>query len=243
MRIPLLLAVLLAASTPAFGAGGSLFLAWNDCYGETGANWNLCFDCTGAAGVHSLYASYRLNTDAPGVLSLDATLDFRIPGYAEVPAFWQVWGGGCNDGFLVFKDEREAGRCAGDATTLCMTNGGQCFSGAIASAPGGFPGWTGILVSITRSSTSPVTLAAGRHYGFQLDIDASNALEAGGTCAGCVAAADLCLRTILLSGAAGHVDAIACDMPGSLADVTANYWGCTVSARAKTWGQLKALYR
>jgi len=254
-KVLLLTAALALVATSAFAAGGSLFLAWDDCVANGGVGFKN-FDCANGLG-GELYASFILNsaTPAPGVVTLNTITDVNINGAAVVPDFWHFEAGGCNYGFLVLADKRPSGMCAGTAVIMCGLTGAGCNE-FITAYGVDYPvdGRARILVTLARMASSPVILAAAPtiNFAYQLGIDASfsSELNAPDGCVGCASVASIALNSIVLESAElntsgeATADIITSDMAGSVPQVCVNGETClNVPVKNKTWGQLKALYR
>jgi len=256
MKKVLIFAALLAlAAAPAFAAGGALFLGWGNCVGDAGWVAYSSFNCALGLG-DVMYVNYQVNTPATNVVTLNAIMDVNINSQTSVPDFWHFEAGGCNYGFLVLEDKRPTGKCSTSQTTLCGNTGSLCNEfitaygiGAPAKLP---PNRTRILITNARAASSPVTLVAAptKQYAYDLGIDATNATEAGGVCAGCASVISIALNSIVLESALAETggeavaDIITSDMPGSAPGVCINAATCNaVPVQNKTWGQLKALYR
>jgi hypothetical protein len=163
---------------------------------------------------------------------------------SAVPPWWYVFGG-CNDGSLGSNYLRGS-NCEGNSDTFCGTTLTPCSgSGVVAEFVGGTPSYPSappnqvrFILVLARLSTDPVTLAAGRHFLWEMDFLIDNP-KAPNSCAGCDHRA---------SFTAVNLDIF--DGQGGTTTIT-NFEGAPVACAncdavpvlSKTWGQLKALYR
>jgi hypothetical protein len=247
-KASILLAALLFAA-PAW-AQGSLYQSWVNCAGDPNAATNINFDCAGGTPA-SLFATYQLTAPATSVAAVSAVIDVAMNGGSALPPFWHMEGGGCNSAGLGIDDARGAGNCAGANVSFAGSGGNNsdAFVTAYGTPFAGLDSRARILTSVNRASSNPFDFSAGtRYFAFRLDFFFDAATELGGTCAGCTSVVGVSLNTILLESVSAGADAVAAviqsDDPSSQPSVCVNSPTCTaVPVKARSWGQVKSLYR
>jgi hypothetical protein len=106
-----------------------------------------------------------------------------------------------------------------------------------------------LLISFTGYRSTPTSLVTGlKVFGFTMIVPVNNALEAGGSCGGCATEARLSWNAAYAYSASGNTNDIydtnICihgQCPPPLVEF--NFNAGAVPVRARTWGQLKSLYR
>lgn len=241
-------ALTLAASS---ASASSLYYAWNTCFHDGGVS-TVTFICDDFSPSTS-YATYELTAAASGVVAISGILDLAVNGSPDLPSFWHMEGGGCNDGGVAIDDNRTPCTNTGGLPTFTGSTGQNTDAFVTAYGVGiGGPNRARVLTSVNRASSNPATISASpaRHFAFKLNWNDDNAQEAGGACVGCPALVSQALNAIVLesafTGASG--DAVAAVItsadPGSQASTCVNGAGCdVVPVKNRTWGQMKALYR
>lgn len=246
--------LLIAAALVVVGAGaayaGGVQAAWNACDGTAGAAQFLTFDCTQGAGTeYDLYHTFTLDTSYPGVIAAQAIVTLTFSDAATgtpiaVPGFWQMSTGGCNDGSVAMTYLRVAATCASGTGILCGNNLNFCSGSGVGGESVGFGGFNKIrmLVLLARASTSPVTLTAAKHFAWDIQffIDSPTACLDG--CSS--AKAQITIDQLDIFDNINGTRSVTSADPGSTPTACANTAVCDViPVQAKTWGQLKALYR
>jgi len=249
-KLLLIAAALLVVSVGVAYAKGSS-LAWNNCDGATtnpGAPF-VTFDCTQGNGtVYSLFQNFQLDAALTGIDAAQGIVDMTMVNDANVPDWWQIFGG-CNDGSLGFAYVRGS-FCGGNSNTFCGTTLTPCsgagpvaeFIGGTPAYPSAAPNKARFILVLARASTSPVTLAAGKHYLWEMDILIDNP-NAPNSCAGCGDAATFTADNLDIFDINSNTTTITSADAGN-PSACANQTVCNaVAVQSKTWGQLKALYR
>ena len=240
-----LLAVALLVAGAGVASAKGLFVAWNNCYGAIGGVKAIGFDCTeGEATVYQLFHSFLIDAAIPGVIAAQGVVDFNFPTDDAAPPWWELATGGCNDGSIGF-DYLRGSSCGGSSDLLCGATADICSGSGITSITyqSGRPTRNRAIIHLARPADSPVTLTAGPHYAWQMLflIDNPNGL---GPCPGCDHACIITwngLEIFDIGGGVTHVTSVDVGDP----EACTNYGGmCTdLPVKARTWGQLKSLYR
>ena len=249
----ILVAVLAAAASRV--EANDLYAAWGDCYDSGGAS-KIVFDCTPGRGTrYELFHSFTIDADMTNFIAAQGIVDLEFPQEGVVPPWWML-SGGCNDGGLGF-DYLRGTACSGNSPLLCGTTPEACAGSTIVAewigGTGGYPGappnMARFLWVVARPTTSPVDLPAGRYYAWRMIFLMDNPGGLG-PCAGCDAVASIGFRMLDVFDLSGGGPEIGypcsiidpCPPPPAWATACANC-DAAVPVRAKTWGQLKALYR
>lgn len=256
-KILLLCCGLMLVASAAFAQQG-LHMSWATCPNLGGLTSD-DFTCDGTP--HSLNGTFSVAASTPGVVAMDGILDMLFAS-ANTPTFWQFQSGGCNESGLALADAKPLSGCGTltqNTTTLCGSGGTGCDAFITAYAFGGSIGFPAnrsrLLITLARSSTSPVILAANvapnAHFAFQFTFFEDNASEVGGPCDGCLTGVSITWNQAIFynTSAAAGGEGIAANLssadPGSANATTySNCTGCsTVESKSRSWGQLKSLYR
>jgi hypothetical protein len=256
-KILVLCGALMLVASAAFAQQG-LHMKWNGCPNNAAATPTEDFTCDG--NFHQLHGTFSVAASTPGVVAMDGIIDL-LYATPDTPAFWQFQSGGCNESGLILNDSRPVTNCVATANTntLCGAGGGGCDAFITAYAFGssiGFPpNRARLLFTLARASTSPVVLAANvapnAHFAFLFQFFEDNASEIGGACDGCLTGVSMTWNQAVLyntnatTGGEGIAASISSADPGSAdAHSFSNCPGCgAVSTKARSWGQLKSLYR
>lgn len=244
LGVPGLLILMLVAGPSPAAAQDGLFLTWNECAEGPTALTSLSSACDANFGGQTLFAAFRLGQPIDSVIAVEITIDVQYAG-ASLPAWWQVAAGGCRDGALS-ADANLPGR------TICAN-----FWGGVATdpppvfyqvgLPRGGANQARILISVAVPPTSPRRIEAGPlYYAAALELSNKNTLS----CAGCTGGACLVLNSILIGRLPGSPGGdLLLDAPAPL-DLNWALWQggaasqcMAVPVKARTWGQLKSLYR
>ena len=226
--------------------------AWNNCLGVGTFSTPITFDCaneqnSGHGVTYELFHTFTLDSAIPSVIAAQGIVNyiFQSPG---IPDWWVMTGGGCNDGSVDFNYLRGTS-CAGSSSLLCGTSAALCSGSGVAGIGYGYgaPNKARAIIALARPSTSPVNLTAAKHYAWRIlfFMDNPNGL---GPCAGCETPVFITLDWLDIFDINSTAYPIGSADGASEPTVCANtlfpcYDGPPVSARSKTWGQLKALYR
>lgn len=235
-------ALLALWSTPSFSVG--VELAWNACYGQSGAATALTSNCDSNKGSQIMVASFRPPAGVLKLEGIEVFIDFRVAG-STLPCWWNLAYGqlrqpqlvplhvsptDVNGAPLIPCDNHyflDAGAAGGGGMIFTGANGGQLKGiGAIAAG-------TGLPVQ-----------ADAQQYGIGFRI--MNGGTTDGTCAGCLPHACFYLNTINLTALGVQSIVMQSPHPGSENLVT---WQpgtpdlCYTSLQSRTWGQIKSIYR
>jgi hypothetical protein len=230
---------------PARAVGGEVFLTWEDC-GASGLSdqSNVCLINEGST---PLYAGFRLNEALDDVVGIEVTIDIQHSA-STMPDWWRLQGSGeCRDGSLhstgfFSLDER------GCVDPWRQLGGGEVLYDL--GQPRGQPSQARIVGTWAIRADSARTLAAGiLYYGLKFSIDNARTVFPG-ECAGCAQPACLVLNRINLLRGPGSVPlevGLAISGPNDAHRATWRGGGtanCSaVPVRARSWGQIKSLYR
>jgi len=251
-----LCAGMMLLASAAMAQTNGLQLAWNACANTAGATPAQAFDCDPASllSPFSLYATFSLATPATNIIASDQIVDFIYPNTPDhIPPFWHFEGLGCNEFGLGESHIKPVNAvCAAtNDQALCGVGGSFCISfttGYVFGSAVNFPeNRARLFISVARQATQPTTIGnTTRHYMFGLSFAMDNAI----TCAGCADPVGIpwnsAVRytTSATTGQEAPVTFLSSTDPGSTPSVGVNCTSCvTVSAKTKTWGQLKSLYR
>jgi hypothetical protein len=252
MKKLLLIAAIIVIAAPAHA---QLFMAWNACDGTAGSSTaRMSFDCRpGSDFTAELWGTFGLPGTTLGVVAVDGTIDLTFQYPQEISPFWHFEPGGCNSsgiGMTIYRGSSSVPCKQGNSTLLCGVNGEFC-SGGIGSYEPGFGGYNRarLSFSIARPDTNPQSLPGvpTRVFGFRLKFTMGNTPgSGGGDCTGCETATVIrWSRAVVWGNSSGQrylaaiIDAAT---PGSTDWLLIND-AFPVPVQAKSWGQLKALYR
>jgi len=246
------LATALLVFAAASAHAGILNLRWNACLGDGGvANRN--FACDTNSGSDVLVASFIPTTPVLGVDQMNATVNISFPG--PVPAWWQFrTSGSCRIGSLAVSTVPPATASA----CIDWADGGR--DGLSTYTIGGPLGAASSQISVQSPlvASTPFDLVAGQEYfAFSATINHQKTVGAG-ACAGCVAGACMALVRVELHRAAPQFPTDLFPSPyeqvtswqGGAGIAVPNYGGTgfticpgATPTRARTWGEVKSLYR
>jgi hypothetical protein len=223
---------------PAVGQAAGIQLRWDACAGDPGASDSAHFDCNPAAGmVYSLNGTLLLDGPTPGVSVIDGVVDVRT-GAADLAPFWHFELTGCDSAGLALLCVRPPA-CSSAADDFCGPGGTSCqmVSTYVPGVAG--PGTGRLYFTLYRpdESTAALTGAPTREFAIRLELHMGN----GARCAGCADPVAITWVQAILYSPTGLVATLSATDPHSQATATAG--GGMVPVRARTWGQLKALYR
>src|SRR5262245_26901480 len=251
-KLVLMSAVMVAMATSAHAVGG-IDLSVGACPGNPGAIKDVVpIDCASGNSI------VILGTWAPAeaitnLVALDGVLELYVAGGLDGAGFWDLAElpnrdeFGCNAGALSSNQARPATGCETPNTYKgCWDPIGSGTAVAAFYYPTDARGSI-VRIAFTCYRPTLLSVSAGEKlFGFQLIIDGRNAVEVGGTCAGCDQAATLTWIEAT-PGANGPPN------PTILSSPTGNFQGfglqlsldgsVPVPTVKRTWGQLKSLYR
>ena len=231
--------------------GDSLHDCWS---GANGHQLLATWACdTDAAGPWTLVGSFRLWEDMPQFLVISATLDAQSVS-ANLPDWWQVWNpGSCRQSSLTVSSDFRSGY----STATCHDPLGGKGSGGIGAwqttlypppAPLNVPRlnrWR--LKCAWALQTSRLLSATYEWYAFSATFDAAHTATELPLCGGCDVPVSIVLNEIQLLPETGLATA---ETLTEALDNSCVYWQAAdpsicphVAVRARTWGQLKSLYR
>jgi hypothetical protein len=248
MKRPILVvAAMLVLATSAHAVGG-IDLSVNACPGNPGAIGDVVpIDCASGASTVIL-GTWAPAVDIAGLVSLDGLLYLYVPAGLAQAGFWD-FAEGCNSSALSTSKDRPGTGCAQPDYLDCWSPNGS--GTAVATSYAG--GDRGNFIAIVFTSYRPTLLSVSADqnlFGVQIVIDGRNAMEAGGSCAGCSQQVSLawteaspgsaCCPTAHLSSPSGHYPGFGnCIGFSGLPHCS----GWPVPTIKRTWGQLKSLYR
>lgn len=222
---------LLAAAT---ASAAGINLSWNSCAGASAK----AFACNTNAGTAYLFGSF---VAPPGISALtgnEIVLDLQAAS-VTMPAWWDFF---------------DAGACRPSALTISADGStdlsGTCTDDWQGGAAAGIASYTALgsnrrrIVAVVSNPfvTDPLE-ADVEYFSFRLGISYAASTGAG-SCAGCLTPVCLSLQSIKLVQPAGVGDVLL----NNPASFNCAMWRnptncCQVSARNRTWGAVKALYR
>ncbi len=241
----LCLALLAFAAAPAFAqypidVPGQLYLAWDNCLGGGGLPTRNV-DCQNPTGSDPLYASLLCGVDLPGILADIGVVDVTAGlDPSTLPAYWGFHAGGCSGpANLLFSADFSGGpfNCY-DLWAGLASTGGQ-FAGQATPVPVGNRArikWTSALLP-----ENPMLLPGGPLVYIERVTFRHGGLSA---CPGCQEPVCLVYNEEQLTDVTGRVFRI--NNPGyATANASPTAINCPGSTpnQARTWGQMKALYR
>jgi len=271
-RMRLALSLVAAVLVPAGTAHAApLNLAWDQCLSEGGVSHKY-FACDTDAGYEVLVASFVPQAAMADFSGLTAVISGQTGDFAALPDWWQLYYSGacrqtavsCSFDFLSSPNVS----CADPWQGIAVGGIGAYYTAANPSPVDPTPS-NALQVKLLGALPSPVALAAGaEYYAFKLSISHAKTTGAG-ACAGCTAGLCLSLTQIDLYPTSGTPVTLLPDH-GTIGDfyvgTSVVAWqcaegqvsysghgpldfycngiqGCSVPARNRTWGSIKALYR
>lgn len=266
LRCTLSLACLLTAATAAAAPNPSgLNLAWTDCWGDGGTS-NRTFACDTNLGFESINLSFKVDQPIANVCGMEMYLQLASQS-AALPAWWSMLNAGtCRPTALAFVIQPEA------TWTQCVDwgagtgNGGSGIGFYNIGAGGPNVVTTAAVVAVPTGSG--LSLEPGVEY-FTGRFRIAHAKTVGtDACGGCDVPVCLFYSRMRLFVDPGSTLAVTLTSPANTPNSQAVTWqggqftnllhncnsagscvtsfGCTTaptSARANTWGAVKALYR
>jgi len=249
------LAVLMIAA-PAFAAPGIDLSANHICPGVAGSNSDGgLLDCNAlavAGKLVSIYSTFFTAENITDLSNLDGTVHLVTSmcsgGWSTSGAFWNGTPGACldvNGGAVKFVGSKPVN---GDpcGTSLSIK---ECFpDGAALTTLIDDPQNMDLFYTVYKAGSSNVTTSM-RLFGWELRYDPAYATEAGGPCGTCTDPIYWYNVEARPGSFAGnpttplHTATGTSATNGNFAYYNNVAGGCPVAVRARTWGQLKSLYR
>ena len=249
------LAVLMIAA-PAFAAPGIDLSANHICPGVAGSNSDGgLLDCNAlavAGKLVSIYSTFFTAENITDLSNLDGTVHLVTSmcsgGWSTSGAFWNGTPGACldvNGGAVKFVGSKPVN---GDpcGTSLSIK---ECFpDGAALTTLIDDPYNMDLFYTVYKAGSSNVTTSM-RLFGWELRYDPAYATEAGGPCGTCTDPIYWYNVEARPGSFAGnpttplHTATGTSATNGNFAYYNNVAGGCPVAVRARTWGQLKSLYR
>jgi hypothetical protein len=211
----------LLACFPAIARAGGVDAAWGSCYPN--GSRSVTFDPTPGIGTtYDLFLDITLDSSFPNFVAADIYLDVAFPNSTSVPPWWELLAGGCNNGSLDMFYLRGS-VCAASSNVMCGSSAATCSgSGLVAAQIGyGAPNNLRLVGVITRPSTSPVTLTAGRPFLARLTFSIDNP-NSFGPCSGVDAGAIITVSKVILNDLNSNALVLNAFDSGSHPSVTAN---------------------
>ena len=238
-KIATQLVVAAALFAQAHPAHAGLDLTWSACNLGPGAASNLTLDCVGGEPAR-LFGSFQVPYDFDFVSDMFATLEVRTAS-GDLPSFWQMGAGGCNEGAILLTHLMPSSACP--APPFVSPWPGTVFQ-ELGYAPDlQHPGRATLNLHLLHKVREPYALRAGVNYfGFLVTISTARAPQ----CAGCADPVVLIwssARFVKLTG-----NSLTLTGPG-LVSQCATVNGappglCAATpARRHTWGAIKSLYQ
>jgi hypothetical protein len=245
-RLILVVAAMLVLATSAHAVGG-IDLSVNACPGNSGAmgvNDFISIDCAGGGAI-VLLGTWAPSEDIVGLTSLNGRIRIYIPAGLAANGFWDFDPTGCNSLALSSNHARPPGGCSTpvDYTATWSPAGSGSAIAALRTSD------VFLTMQFVCYRSGPLNVSAEQKlFGVQIVIDGSNAVEAGGPCAGCNQGVGLVWTDATPSTASGSLSPLfgpTGHYPGFGDCIVFGLGQCEpgLPARRSTWGQLKSLYR
>jgi len=229
----------------AAAADGQIYLTWDDCAAQ--GLHNQASACLSNEGSTMLYSSFVLDGAVDGVVGIQVTIDLQHSASA-MPDWWRLQGPGeCRDGAL------HVSGAFGIAEVACEDPWRQLGGGEVLYDVGVAPrqpNQARIVGTWAIPADSARALRAGvLYYGLKFRIDNARTVFPG-ECPGCNQPVCLVLNRVeLLREFGADPPLVALETSGPDEARRATWLGgagasCeAVPVRARTWGQIKSLYR
>jgi len=254
MKKVILVLAALAIAAPAFAGPGIDLAANHICPGIAGSNSNGgTLDCNAlatAGKLVSIYSTFFTAENITDLSNLDGTVHVTLGNnsWSTTGAFWDGSPGACldaNGGSVKFVGSKPVN---GDpcGTSLSIK---ECFpDGAALTTLIDDPQNMDLFYTVYKAGSSNVTTSM-RLFGWELRYDPAYATEAGGPCGTCTDPIYWYNVEARPGSFAGnpttplHTATGTSATNGNFAYYNNVAGGCPVAVRARTWGQLKSLYR
>jgi hypothetical protein len=240
-----LTAAVLLGGVRTAGAQGEVFLTWYEC-GPSGAHDQVTA-CLTNEGSTPLYASFALANPIDDVVGIQITIDIQS-SEDPMPSWWVMQGQGeCRDGSIHVAGgfTAEEGECVDPWRQL---GGGEVLYD-VGVAPRSSSQARMVGLWAIRADSARTLTPGTMYHGLKFLIDNARSVFPN-ECSGCQSPACFVLNRIeLLRGFGATPPSVALETSGPLAANRATWRGgagasCeAVPVRARTWGQVKSLYR
>jgi len=235
----------LAIASPARALPGVDFSANHICPGVAGANSNGGFlDCAALAnsgGFPQVFATFKTAEAISDLSNLDGQVDVIVGGSWDTNGqFWDSSFGSCmdNNGANPLVPGKPVSNC-GDAAHIrpVFDSGAQTTLVTTSNT-------LSIYYTVYTPATISVTTAQ-RIFGFEIRYDPIYAAENGGTCGTCATPVMWVMKHAQPGSLSGKPTTDLITSTGEVAGCIhyAYYNNSPVPTRARSWGQLKSLYR
>ena len=245
MRFGLAIAGLFLIAVPAAAFDGQIYLSWDDCALGGAGTADLGTACLFDEGNSSLYCAFTLAQPIDDVVGVEVTVDLQH-SQGSLPDWWRLQGkGDCRDQSLF---------ASGDFSTESVcTDPWRNLGAGVAIYTPGLPRGQSSQARMRgfyaiQADSARVLDAGAMYYGLELLI--SNQRTAFPGCAGCLQPACLVLNQVkLLRGAKSIPTEVTLETSGPAHANWVTWRGgsgadcAAVPVRARTWGQIKSLYR
>ncbi len=256
----LVLACCSLALTASTALAGGVNLGWNQCWPE-GGTANKKFACASNSGSDVLVGSFQPASPHSKFVGIEVILDGQSV-LSALPDWWQLWNAGaCRQAALTASaDFLTAPMVACADPWLGLAQGGiAAYQTTLFPPPPpiNIPSANVLRIKVAYALVEPETLVAGtEYYGFKLTISHVNSTGPG-ACAGCDAGLCLVLTQIKAVDTNGFIEYLTTPIQNQSVSwecatlqeyilpppVCLPVSGCTVAARSRTWGQVKAMDR
>jgi len=239
MKKTLLLAGMLAMCvTSAFAGPAGVDISFNACPGDAGSTQQGTIDCAGG-GILTALVTFAPAEAITDLVALDTIVDFFVQSgdINSTASFWDF----------------ETANVAGASLAHLRPSSGCSTPVVFANTWNQSGAGTGLGALVT--SPHSVRLAAGTYrasnfnatagqdlFGYPLSINGATSVEAGGSASGCAYNVNVIVHQAIPQSAAGNSTTTLVgpsNNPTSLSTINAGF----VSARRRTWAELKSLYR
>jgi hypothetical protein len=220
-------------------ADTGIALAWGDC--APNGSRDVITACSSDAGSSTLLLSLESASAIPDVIGWILVLDLAADS-SVLPPWWQFQGGGCRSGRLQAASPTGFELDCADQWSAAGSSAVQSFQNP---RPGGTDAQARVLVAMAVPSNAAFTVAPD-----QSQLAARLVVSNVGTttCAGCTTPVCLVFNSAEVQsvGASGIVTTVI-SAPLTAASNQVSWRSgsacAAVPVRARTWGQIKALYR
>lgn len=240
----LLIAGALLALTPSRAFPVGIELAWNACFGRSGAQPLMLSTCDADTGSQSMFASFWPPAGVTRLEGIEVFVDFAVTGGA-MPCWWNLSFGQIRNPNLVPLHISPT-----DANGAPLIPCDHHYFLGVGAAGGGGMIVTGVdrgqlkgIAAIAAGTGLPVP-ANEQQYGFGFRI--TNGNTTGGTCAGCLSHACFVVNTINLTDFGEPYVVMQTPHPGSENYITwqpGDPYSCFTPVQSRTWGAIKSIYR
>lgn len=236
-------ALLALWSTPAFPVGFEL--AWNACFGQSGAVGLATSPCSQDTGSQDLFASFKPPPVVNQLEGIEVFIDYHVEG-SSLPCWWNFAAGQLRNSQLIALHVSPTD--ANGAPLVACDNHYFLDRGALGGGgmvvTGAFLGQLKGIAAIPAGTGLPVA-ANAQQYGIGFRILNGNTIPPG-TCNGC--ASDVCFVLTRINLTSAGVPDVVLQSPHPGSDFFAlwqsNAWQlCSTPVRQNTWGQIKGIYR